>query len=192
MTDHELPDFVVIDDNSHRLASNICGLANPDRLVAFLVEGLSMDDPEDEGNLFALEAFRPGQAQGVFAVLPTEDAEKMFNMLSVYLKGRRAPKELAGQEAEAAVALWEASEDTSAILVVDSNDTTQQILQTVWEEGARVLKFGAYEEGRVVAQDRFDAAVVAQGDDGLPVVDAIKQFLASSPTIKQRRSPSSI
>lgn len=186
--DLDLPAHIVVDDTTHPLASNLCGMSRPERLVAFLVDGLSTDE---EGG-FSPEAFAPGAAQGLFAVVSREEGERSFHSLSSYLRGKRAVKALAGQECEAAVALWPLSDDKVALLVIDANTSAIQNLQEVWEETARVLRFGAYEDGRVLAADRFDPqTLVGAATTSSDVVEGLQQLRspAPAPATRTRRTP---
>lgn len=184
----DLPVFFVTQDASLPLAGALCGLTRPDRFAAFLVDGRSA---EEGSETFATGAFAPGAAQAVFAVLPQEDAEKVFDRLNVYLRGKRAPKDLAAEDCEAAIGIWSLPDQQAALLVVDANDNALQPLQTVWEELARSAGYGAYEDGRVLASDRFDAIRAAAGCPASHLAaDALRSLTLPEPASKPKRTPS--
>lgn len=189
MQDLDLPEYAVVEQLDHPLASALCGMTRPDRFTAFLVDGLSVD-MEDGG--FDPKNFSAGGPQGLFAALSEDEGNRAYSALSAYLKGRRASKDLAGDDCEAVVAAWKLSDGRIGLLVLDANRGGQQPMQETWEEVSRIMHFGAYEADRVVAQDRFDPArVLAEGRAPARLLQDladVSQPAAPAP-VRARRSP---
>jgi hypothetical protein len=161
MNDSDTPVYWIHSDLNGPIASSLCGLTRPQRFSAFLLDGRSADG-QDGGANYSVSAasFAPGRAHAVLALLPEEDATKIFDRLSVYLNGRRAIKDLAETESEGAIAYYALEDGQAALLVVDINDEENQPLQAVWEELARVNGYGAHARDSVLSDSGFNPTVL--------------------------------
>lgn len=157
MTQSEIPVFSVqrfTSDNLPDLLARPGGLPAPEQATVFALEGYSLGDDGLEPS----GAFDAGRTPAMVALLDDEIAQKVFAQLNTYLHGRRAPRELAMDEREAMAALWPARDGKRLLMVADAgNDNDALPLHQAWEEIARTVSVGAYEEGVVEAHHRFDA-----------------------------------
>lgn len=152
----ELKGWVYLQDQDAKISSiqNVSGLVYPHKMSYLVSEILT-----DNGLTFDQQPFAPGRLDGVFRVLPNEEAHLLFDKLSQSLLRRKFVSDLIKEDKDVVVALWDIEDNQSAIFVGETNGMA---MQDNWYELCRLSKIAPFEEGFVLQSQNFDSDKLLQ------------------------------
>lgn len=109
------------------IKKNVGGLANPDQMTAFVLNGYESDDGKNFENL----PFEGGRMNGALILIDTSIADVVYPRVSRFVKSKGSINECVEDEVQHAVASWNLENDKTAILVLSSsaNSLVQEALE---------------------------------------------------------------
>lgn len=104
------------------ILANVGGLANPDQMTAFVLNGYESDD----GKNFEKPPFEGGKMDGALILVDTSVADTVYPRIARFINSKGTINACVEDEVQHAVASWNLENDRTALLILSSESSQIQ------------------------------------------------------------------